>query len=130
MKTLSLLFRLMLAIMVPVAAAGDAAAGKQLFLQQCAACHAMEPGDDGAQGPSLAALMGRVAGADSVFTYTRALRNSKLVWDAATLDRFLEAPDTLVPGTEMIMPVPRKADRDNLIAYFQSLAKAGGDTAP
>lgn len=107
-----------------IASAGDPEAGKALFAQQCVACHAIEPGDEGSgQGPSLAGLMGRVAGADSVFSYTRALRNSKLVWDAATLDRFLEAPDTLVPGTEMILPVPRKSDRDNLVAYFQSLAE-------
>jgi cytochrome c len=44
------------------------------------------------------------------------------VWDGATLDRFLTNPSQLVPGTAMPMAVPSKADRDNIIAFFQSLA--------
>lgn len=59
-----------------------------------------------------------------MFTYTKALRASGLTWDPATLDRFLQAPDTVVVGTAMVNAVPAKSDRDNLIAYFQSLAGA------
>jgi cytochrome c2 len=105
-----------------LAHAADAAAGKAFFEQQCVACHTAEPDDGGgAQGPSLIRLVGRRAASDPEFEYTRELRNALLTWDAATLERFLAAPDKVVPGTAMLLAVPGKADRDNLIAYLGKL---------
>jgi glucose/arabinose dehydrogenase/cytochrome c553 len=102
--------------------AADAAAGKALFLQQCAVCHTAEPNDNGgAQGPSLIGLYGRRAGADPSFGYTPALKNSKLTWNAATLSRFLSAPTQVVPGTAMVVAVPDKTQRANLIGYFKEV---------
>ena len=102
---------------------GDAAAGKVYFTQTCSQCHSAQSGDGGGEiGPTLFGLVGRPAGTgDSMFPYTRALKESKLVWNAETLDRFLADPPAAVPGTAMPMPVPAKQDRDNLIAYFMSL---------
>ncbi|HEX3912925.1 MAG TPA: PQQ-dependent sugar dehydrogenase [Steroidobacteraceae bacterium] len=106
----------------------DAGAGKAVFAQRCSVCHTAESADNGgAQGPSLIGLMGRAAASAPQFSYTAALRNSKLTWDAPTLERFLAAPSTLVPGTSMLVAVPDQADRGNLIAYFQSVA---GKAAP
>jgi cytochrome c2 len=105
-------------------AQGDADAGKKYFEEQCIACHTAEPDDGGgAQGPSLIGVFGRIAGSDKEFSYTTQLAASKLTWDAATLERFLSAPDALVPGTSMVIAVPTKGDRDNLIAYFQRTAR-------
>jgi cytochrome c2 len=102
---------------------GDAAAGKAYFTQTCRQCHGAEPGDGGGEiGPSLIGLFGRPAGVgDTRFAYTKALTDSKLVWNLQTLDRFLTDPATTVPGTTMALPIPVKKDRDNVIAYFQSL---------
>jgi glucose/arabinose dehydrogenase/cytochrome c2 len=101
----------------------DASAGKALFRQRCTVCHTAESGDSGgAQGPSLIGVLGRPAASAPQFSYTQALRDSKLVWDAATLKRFLGAPAGVVPGTSMALAVPDDADRDNLIAYFQSVS--------
>ena len=101
----------------------DASAGKALFRQRCTVCHTAESGDDGgAQGPSLIGVLGRPAAGAPQFSYTQALRESKLRWDAPTLKRFLGAPAGVVPGTSMALAVPDEADRDNLIAYFQSLS--------
>jgi len=109
--------------MATTATAGDAAAGAKLFEQECTACHTASPDDNGSsQGPSLIGVFNRRVASDATFSYTAALRNSRLTWDAATLDRFLQAPDAVVPGTEMVVAVPAKSDRENLIAYFQSLA--------
>jgi glucose/arabinose dehydrogenase/cytochrome c2 len=116
----------------PGALAADAAAGKQIFQQRCAICHSAEPGDNGgAQGPSLIGVFGRRA-ATSAFAYTSALKGSGLTWNAAGLNRFLAAPGEVVPGTSMVVAVPQAADRDNLIAYFQSVqgAKAVTSAAP
>ena len=107
------------------ALAADANAGKAFFRQQCALCHSAEPNDNGgAQGPSLNGVFGRHAASSTAFSYTQPMRDSNLTWDAATLDRFLSAPTIVVPGSAMVIAVPDKADRDNLVAYFQAV-KAG-----
>jgi glucose/arabinose dehydrogenase/cytochrome c2 len=105
------------------ALAADANAGKALFRERCSVCHTVESGDNGgAQGPSLIGVMGRAAASAPQFSYTAALRSSKLTWDAATLKRFLAAPADLVPGTSMLLAVQSDTERDNLIAYFQSVS--------
>ena len=67
-------------------------------------------------------LIGRAAASAPQFSYTTALRDSKLTWDVATLKRFLSAPTSVVPGTSMLLAVPGESDRDNLIAYFQGVS--------
>jgi glucose/arabinose dehydrogenase/cytochrome c2 len=107
----------------PPAFSADASAGKTLFRQRCTVCHTAESGDSGgAQGPSLIGVLGRPAASAPQFSYTQALHDSKLTWDAATLKRFLGAPGAVVPGTSMALAVSDEADRDNLIAYFQSVS--------
>ncbi len=99
----------------------DTTAGKKVFRTQCAICHSAQPGDNGGgQGPDLNGVFDRKA-ASASFGYSKALRNSGLTWDAATLDRFLKAPGKLVPGTAMVIALPKDSDRENVIAYFQAV---------
>jgi hypothetical protein len=106
-------------------------AGKAVFRAQCALCHSAEPNDNGgAQGPSLHGLVGRTAGTASGFSYTQALKDSRLSWNAATLERFLASPTTVVPGTMMVIPVASAADRANLVAYFSALKDGTFKEAP
>ena len=108
---------------IPAAFSAEPSAGKTLFRERCSVCHTAESGDNGgAQGPSLIGVLGRPAASAPQFSYTQALKESKLTWDAATLKRFLGAPGSVVPGTSMAVAVPDQAERDNLIAYFQSAA--------
>jgi glucose/arabinose dehydrogenase/cytochrome c2 len=101
--------------------AADPNAGKAVFRAQCALCHSAEPGDNGgAQGPNLHGVFGRHS-ASTDFGYTAALKASGLTWDAATLNRFLTSPTTVVPGSAMVIPVPDNTERANLIAYFQGV---------
>ena len=96
--------------------------GKAVFTAQCALCHSAAPNDNGgAQGPSLQGVFGRKA-ATGNFSYTKAMQDSKLTWDAATLDRFLASPTTVVNGSAMVIQVADTKDRTNLIAYFQALS--------
>jgi cytochrome c len=108
------------------ACAADAVAGKAYFTQVCAQCHSAEPDDGGGEmGPTLFGVFGRAAATgDEMFPYSNALKGSKLVWNAETLERFLANPMATVPGTTMPMPIPVKKDRDDVIAYFQSLKEA------
>jgi glucose/arabinose dehydrogenase/cytochrome c2 len=126
---------LLLSVALPeIVLAANVAAGRALFRQQCTICHTAEANDNGgAQGPALIGVFGRSAASLTAFTYSPALRDSKLTWDEATLDKFLSAPTTLVPGTAMVVAIPAKADRDNVIAYFKSKARKPGtmvDAAP
>ena len=105
---------------------GDPANGKVLFQQSCALCHAttLGPGNQpiSGQGPSLVGVVGRDAASLANFGYSKALRASGLVWDHATLDRFLTAPSAAVPGTLMPIPVPVAASRRDIIAFLSTLA--------
>ena len=103
------------------AAAGDAARGEQLY-SRCAACHALAYDR---VGPRHCGLLGRRAGAVSGFDYSDAMKRSKRVWNAKTLDRFLADPVRTVPGTTMTYAgVPDPEERADLIAYLGS-AKCG-----
>ena len=100
----------------------DANAGKSYFHQQCALCHSAQPGDNGgAQGPNLDGVFGRNSAGDAQFGYTKAMQAAKLTWDADTLNRFLTSPTTVVPGSAMVVAIPKDDDRANVIAYFQAV---------
>jgi cytochrome c len=48
------------------------------------------------------------------------MERSKIVWNAATLDRFLENPLEAVPGTAMgYAGIKDKKERTDLIAYLE-----------
>jgi glucose/arabinose dehydrogenase len=98
--------------------------GEAIFVKRCAVCHGT--GSAGAQGPGLGGVLGRKTGS-AAFAYSPAMRASGFTWDAATLDRFLEAPAQLVPGTTMPIATPDDAERRALVAYLGTLQPA---TAP
>jgi glucose/arabinose dehydrogenase/cytochrome c2 len=102
---------------------GNAEHGRVLFQQSCALCHAsgLEARPMSGQGPLLAGVTGRQSASVPNFGYTKALAAAHLTWDAATLDRFLAAPGTLVPGTSMVISVPNPGDRADLIAFLGTL---------
>jgi cytochrome c2 len=102
------------------AAALDPEAGKAVFQQQCTVCHTAEPNDNGgAQGPSLQGVFGRKAASDPSFSYTQALRDSKITWNEHSLNRFLSAPSAMVPGTAMAVSITDSQQRANLVAYLK-----------
>ena len=94
---------------------GDAARGQVLY-QGCMDCHAIDKDD---VGPRHRGVVGRLAGSIPDFDYSKALKNSGLVWDEATLDRWLIDPSALVPGTRMFYSVDKPQDRADLIAYLK-----------
>lgn len=121
-----LAFAGLFASLAGAAQAADVAAGKARFEDACGLCHSAAPGDElGGMGPDLHDLNGKAAAtADKAFPYTAALKASTLVWDAATLDRFLAAPTKVVPGTRMQVAVPAQAVRDDIVAYLLSAKQA------
>ncbi len=106
-----------------VASAQQAGDGERLFRQRCAACHALEAGQNKA-GPHLDGLIGRKAGSVEGARYSRALQGAEITWDEQTLDGFLANPRKAVSGTTMVVGVPNEAQRKAIIAYLKSVPAA------
>ena len=99
-------------------AAGDAAAGRRSYAK-CTGCHSP---DRNRTGPRHCGLFGRISGTLPGYDYSEAMRKAAILWDAGTLDRFLAAPMTVVPGTTMgFAGVADARERRNLVAYLGSL---------
>jgi len=97
---------------------GDAAAGK-LGYAKCIGCHSPERNRT---GPRHCGLMGRTSGTLPGYDYSEAMKKAAIPWNAETLDRFLAAPMTVVPGTTMgFAGVADARERRDLVAYLGSL---------
>lgn len=100
----------------PATPTPDIMRGEQIYAR-CLACHALAYDR---VGPHHCGLFGRRAGSVPGFPYSQAMKNSGIVWDAKTLDRFLADPLGTVPGTAMTYAgVPDPQNRADLIAYLK-----------
>jgi cytochrome c len=96
---------------------GDPVKGKAIYTQRCAACHSIE--FNGA-GPSHRGLLGRKAGTVANYSYSAALKSSKVVWSSKTLDKWLANPQKFIPGQKMGVAVSDAIERQDIIAYLQT----------
>jgi cytochrome c len=103
-------------------AAGDATAGERVFASHCAVCHATTPGEK-KTGPSLDGIVGSKSGTVPGFDFSAAMKNANVTWDDANLDKFLANPSGFIHGTKMFVNLPSEADRQNVIAYLDTLKK-------
>jgi cytochrome c len=119
---------LLLLLMTPARAAGDAQAGAKLF-RACAACHSLVPGRH-MTGPSLAGLWERKAGTAAGFArYSQALKSSGVTWNAETLDAWLTDPRAFIPNNGMRFPgIGDAKARADLIAYLQAAGNGQAET--
>jgi cytochrome c len=99
--------------------AQDVEHGKSV-LKACAACHATDHANS--VGPGLGGIIGRKAGTVPGFRYSRAMKNSGIVWDEKTLDAYLESPQKVVPGNRMpFAGLEDTQGRADLVAYLATL---------
>jgi cytochrome c len=103
-------------------AAGDPVAGQSVFAAHCAICHATEAGQNKI-GPSLAGIVGSKNGTVPGYDFSPAMKNADITWDDANLDKYLANPTGTVHGTKMFVNLPNQADRQNVIAYLNTLKK-------
>jgi cytochrome c len=112
------MFAIAIGIVCP-AYAQDASHGERVY-KVCAACHAKD--HTNRAGPGLQGVFGRPAGTVAGFRYSRAMKQSGVVWEEKSLDAYLTAPQKFVPGN--IMPfagIKNDRDRADLIAYLETL---------
>ena len=75
---------------VSIANTADPVKGKKVF-KKCVACHSLQESKNKI-GPSLYNLLGRKAGSVDGYKYSKAMKNSDVVWDEESLDKFLTKP--------------------------------------
>jgi cytochrome c len=104
------------------AAVGDPVAGKAAFAP-CAGCHKIGPSARADFGPQLNGVIGRVAGSTPDYTYSAALKNSKIVWNEPLLAAFIKDAGRTVPGTKMQFYSFGYDDQKiaNLLAYLKTM---------
>lgn len=118
---------LLTALLVPAcisaaaAAAADPGRGEQIY-SRCLACHALS---HDRVGPRHCGLFGRRAGSVAGFDYSAAMKNSGIVWNTSTLERFIAAPLAMVPGSTMTYAgVSDASERADLIAYLRQAGQS------
>ena len=99
--------------------------GQLVFNNTCRTCHALSEGDN-RLGPNLHKIIGRRAGSLPNYGYSSAMKGADLVWDKATLDRFIANPDQVVSGNKM-KPYGGLASADERAKIIAFLEAKGGN---
>jgi len=95
--------------------------GRDLVVQRCSNCHAIEEGAD-TFAPPLVGLFGRRSGTYEGFTYTPVMKNLNVEWSPSTLSDWLAAttfdtPDIRMRHVGLPDPILRRA----VIAFIKTL---------
>lgn len=100
----------------------DLAAAETQFKKSCGTCHVAEAAGGKRQGPNLFGMVGRKAGEVEGFKYSPGFitAGGRVVWDEATLDRWLADPQSVVPGTMMLNKQADPAKRKLIIEYLKT----------
>ena len=99
----------------------DIDAGKKIF-RKCKVCHTLKAGGKNKIGPNLHSVIGRDAGTVDGFKYSKAMKESGIVWNEKMLRAFLTNPKKFIPGNKMPFPGLRKdEDLKDIIAYLKTL---------
>jgi cytochrome c len=96
--------------------AGDASRGQTLFEKRCVGCHSLTVNHE---GPRLQGVFGRAAGSVADYAYSPSLKKANVMWDEATLDKWLTDPDAFVPGNNMDFLISKPQERKDLIAFLR-----------
>jgi cytochrome c len=96
---------------------GDATRGAQVY-ERCSACHSP---DADRVGPRHRGVVGRRAGSVVGFPYSAALKRSGIVWDEASLERWLTDPQSFIPGQRMGFRLGNAQERADVVAYLKTL---------
>ena len=96
--------------------AGDPTRGQALFEKRCVGCHSLTANHE---GPTLQGVFGRASGSVADYAYSPSLKKANVMWDEATLDKWLTDPDVFVPGNNMDFLVSKSQERKDLIAYLR-----------
>jgi cytochrome c len=108
-----------------VSAAGQAtnSPGEAFYQAKCGGCHAL---DENRVGPRHRGVVGRRIASLTDFDYSSAIKKLDGVWTPARLDKWLQGPQNVAPGTKMYFSVPDPSDRNAIIAYLATQTLPSG----
>jgi len=93
-----------------------AADGERVF-KKCVSCHSLTKNK---MGPALGNIFDKKAGSVKGYRYSKAMRNSDIIWTDCSLDKFLFKPRKYIKGTKMRFFGLRKKDqREAVIKYLK-----------
>ena len=95
---------------------GDTIRGADVYEAKCGACHSL---DANRIGPKHRNVFGHKSGAVPGFDYSTALKKLNVVWNAQTLDRWLQNPTEMARGTAMGYRLTVAQERADVIAYLR-----------
>ena len=114
-------------LMLTSVAHADAKVSGEKIFKRCVACHSFTKTKI---GPPLGDIFDKKAGSVKGFKYSKAMKNSKIVWNSCitdpkkytycTLDNFLKKPRKYIKGTKMrFVGLKKKSDREAVIKYLK-----------
>ncbi len=109
-------------IMFTLTGVSYAADGEKIF-KRCVACHSLTKNK---MGPALGNIFGKKAGSVKGYRYSKAMKNSDIIWNEDTLDKFLIKPRKYIKGTKMrFSGLRKKSQREAVIKYLKENQKNG-----
>ena len=101
---------------ISIAHADTKVSGEKVF-KKCVSCHSFTKNKI---GPSLGNIFDQKAGSVDGFKYSKAMKNSDIVWNDCSLDKFLKKPKKYIKGTKMrFVGLKKESHRDALIKYLK-----------
>ncbi|WP_292949553.1 c-type cytochrome [Novosphingobium sp.] len=105
----------------PAQAAGNPVTGQALYQAKCGGCHSL---DANRIGPAHRGVVGRRIATAPGFAYSLAIKKLPGVWTAALLDKWLQGPQKLAPGSKMFLTIPDADQRADIVAYLVANASS------
>ena len=103
-------------MLTSVAYAENKVSGEKVF-KRCVSCHSFTKTKI---GPPLGNIFDKKAGSVKGFKYSKAMKNSDIVWNDCSLDSFLKKPRKYIKGTKMrFSGLKKKSHRDAVIKYLK-----------
>ena len=126
MASLKVLAAVSLILWVSIGGAAGQATGSRgeaLYQAKCGGCHAL---DQNRVGPRHRGVVGRQIASLADYDYSPAIKKLHGVWSQAELDKWLQGPQKVAPGTKMYFSVPDPNDRSAIIAYLSTQTLSSG----
>ena len=93
--------------------------GKKVY-NKCKACHTLKSNGKHRVGPNLYNVLNSKSASKKGYRYSRAMKNSGIVWTEKELNAYLKNPRKHIRGTKMAFSGLRKEiDRESVIMYLK-----------
>ena len=104
-------------LMLMSACKADAEVSGEKVFKRCVSCHSFTKTKI---GPPLGDIFDKKAGSVIGFKYSKPMKNSDIIWNDCTLDKFLKKPRKHIKGTKMMFSgLKKKSHRDAVIKYLK-----------